>query len=298
MMEVFKSIKRTPYQSFASFLILFFTLSMSLFFFNLIAFFYGMLSYVEAKPQVTVYFQTQVTEDEIFKIRDEISQGGKASEIKYVSKTDALSIYKELHKNNPLLLEMVSADILPASLEIFAKRPEYLSDIAEYLKKQKGVDEVQFQKNIVEQLLKLTNILRKVSMFLFIFLLLISFIVLMTTTAFKIALKKQEIELLNLLGASNFYIRKPFLMDGIFFGFSAGTLSFAVYYLTFLYFKPFLESYLAGIPHLSFYNLSSLGLYVWPPSLNFIGLTYLIIIASGMMIGFIGNLLATSKFIK
>lgn len=298
MIEVIRSIKRTPYQSLASFLILFFTLFLSLFFFNLIAFFYGMLSYVEAKPQVTVYFQTQTPEDEIFKIRDEITAGGKASEIKYVSKSDALNIYKELHKSNPLLLEMVSADILPASLEIYAKKPEYLSEIAEYLKHQKGVDEVQFQKNIVEQLLKLTNVLRKVSMFIFAFLLFMSFIVLMTTTAFKIALKKQEIELLNLLGASSFYIRKPFLLDGIFFGFLSGTFSFIIFYLIVLYFSPFLQSYLAGIPKLSFYNLESLGLFVWPPSANFIAFTYLIIIFAGMLIGLIGNLLATSKFIK
>lgn len=298
MNEVLKSIKRTPYQSMASFLILFFTLFMTLFFFNLISFFYGMLSYVEAKPQVTVYFQAQTAEDSIFNIRDKIAASGKASEIKYVSKKEALKIYKDLHKNNPLLIEMVSSDILPASLEIYAKKPQYLFDIAESLKKEKGVDEVQFQKNIVDQLLMLTNILRKVSMFIFGFLLLISFVVLMTTTAFKIALKKKEIELMKLLGASNFYVRKPFLLEGIFFGFISATIAFIFFHLIVFYLQPFLTSYLAGIPRLAFYNLDSMGLYVWPPSLNFVLLSYVIIVIAGMFIGFIGNMFATSKFIK
>ena len=69
-----------------------------------------------------------------------------------MSKDEALQIYKDLNKNNPLLLEMVTAEILPASLEVYATKPEYLSEIAEFLKKQQGIDEVVFQKNIVDKL--------------------------------------------------------------------------------------------------------------------------------------------------
>src|SRR4030066_996098 len=136
MKEILTSIRRTPYQSLSSFLILFFTLFLSLFFFNLTSFFNGILSYVETRPQVTVYFKDATSQEDIFKLRDEISSTGKTLSIKYVSKEEALKIYKELNKNNPLLLEMVTADILPASLEIYASKPEYLSQIAEFLKKQ------------------------------------------------------------------------------------------------------------------------------------------------------------------
>ncbi len=298
MSEILKSIKRAPYQSLASFSVLFFTLFLSLFFFHLTSFFYGILSYVETKPEVTVYFDTKTQEKEIFKIRDTVLKSGKAADIKYVSQKDALQIYRDLNRDNPLLLEMVSADILPPSLGIYAKRPEFLSQIAEYLKKQPGVDEVEFQKNIVDKLLLVTMILRRVAMFVFLFLIFISFVVLITTTAFKIALKKDEIELLQLLGASNGYIRKPFLFEGIFFGFSAATLSFSVFYLIYFYFQPFLNSYLTGIPKLSFYNLSGYDLYVWPQSLNYVAFSYAITVIFGVVIGFCGNLLATSKYIK
>lgn len=298
MNELLKSIKRMPYQSLASFLILFFTLFLALFFFNLTSFFYGILSYIEAKPQVTVYFQTQTSENDIFKIRDAIIKSGKTATVKYISKEEALKIYQELNKNNPLLLEMVSADILPASLEINAKKPEYLSEIAEYLKKSPGVDEVEFQKNIVDRLLLVTNILRKTSTFIFVFLVLVSFMVLMTTTAFKIALKKDEIELLRLLGASIFDVRKPFLLEGVFFGFCGGTFAWVVFFLAYLYLQPFLRSYLYGIPRLAFYQLSQYNLYVWPPSLHYLVLTYLLTIFFGMLIGLVGNYLSTSKYIK
>jgi cell division transport system permease protein len=298
MNKLFQSIKRTPYQSLASFFILFFTLFLALFFFNLTAFFYGILSYVEAKPQVTVYFQTQIPENDIFKARDAIIKSAKASAVKYISKKEALKIYQELNKNNPLLLEMVSADILPASLEINAKKLEYLSEIAEFLKKNPGVDEVVFQKNIVDRLLIVTNILRKTSAFIFIFLMFVSFMVLMTTTAFKIALKKDEIELQRLLGASIFYVRKPFLAEGLFFGFLGGTFAWFVLSIIFYYLQPFLNSYLYGVPQLSFYQLSQYNLYIWPPSLQYFGFIYLLTVFFGMLIGFIGNYLSTSKYIK
>jgi cell division transport system permease protein len=292
------SIRRTPYQSLASFLILFFTLFLSLFFFNLTSFFNGVLSYVETKPQVTVYFQTSTKEDEISKVKQDIDATGQALSIKYISKQDALKIYQNLNKNNPLLLEMVSADILPASLEIYAKSPEYLLKIADMVKKEPGVDEVVFQRDIVDKLLSLTNVLRKVSIFILAFLIIIAFIVLMTTSAFKIALKKDEIELLQLLGASKFYVQWPFLYEGMAFGWMSGTLAFVVYYAIFFSVQASLSGYLSGIGRLEFFGMGAEGLFVWPPSSNFIVLSYVITILFGMLIGFIGNYLSTSKYIS
>ncbi|MCR4334894.1 MAG: permease-like cell division protein FtsX [Patescibacteria group bacterium] len=298
MKDIITSIRRTPYQSLTSFLILFFTLFLSLFFFNMTSFFNGILSYVETRPQVTVYFQDKVEESDIFKIRDQVSATGKTTSIKYVSKDEALQIYKDLNKNNPLLLEMVTAEILPASLEVYATKPEYLSQIAEFLKKQNGIDEVVFQKNIVDKLVGLTTVLRRISVFVLFFLLIISVIVLMTTTAFKIALKKDEIELMTLLGASKSYVRKPFILEGVFFGVASGTLAFLFFYLIFLYFNTFFKSYLAGIPTLPFYNLGGINIYVWPPSLNFVLLSYFAVILFGAGIGFVGNYISTTKYIK
>lgn len=298
MKELLTSIRRTPYQSLASFLILFFTLFLSLFFFNIVTFFYGILSYVEGKPQVTVYFQNQTKDGDIKKIKKEIEATEKTNSVKYVSKQEALKIYRDLNKSNPLLLEMVSADILPASLEVYAKRPTYLAEIADYLKKQSGVDEVVFQKDIVDRLVTLTTILRRVSLFIFLFLVTISFIVLMTTTAFKIALKKDEIELIRLLGASKLYVQKPFLLEGSLFGASAATLAFMIFYGAFFYFSPFLGSYLSGIPSLPLFNLGNLNLYVWPPSINFILASFSLTVLSGVLIGLFGNFLSTSKYIR
>lgn len=297
MKEIFTSLRRAPYQSLAAFLVLFFTLFLSVILFVSLSFLYGFLGYVETRPQVTVYFQTKTPEKEIFGLRDNLLNSGKVLSIKYVSKTDAFKIYQDINKDNPLLLEMVSADILPASLEIYAKRPEFLPELAAYVKKQMNVDEVNFQKDIVDRLLTLTDILRKVTVSFFIFLILMSILVLTTTTHFKIAMKKDEIELLRLLGASKSYIKKPFLLEGVFLGFSAAGISSLLLSGILFYFNPFLNSYLKGIPSLAL-PIPYYSLVVWPINLPFLLIMFATSALFGISIAIISTLLATDKYLK
>lgn len=297
MRDIFTSVRRTPYQSLAAFFILFFTLFLSSILLISVSFFYGLLGYVETRPQVTVYFQTNTTENEIFKIRDLINNSGKVASIKYVSKDQAYKIYKDLNKNNPLLLEMVSADILPASLDIYAKKPEYLPEIAAYLKKQPGVDEVNFQKDIVNRLLSITDILRKATFIFLFFLIALSISVLTTTTLFKVALKKEEIELMKLLGASNFYIKKPFFMEALIFAFFASVCSFLVTLGIILYIDSFFTSYLKGIKSLilttDFFKLT-----VWPINFLFLFIVFVLSTLFGIVIATSATQLATQKYLK
>lgn len=298
MNDIFTSIRRTPYQSLGSFLILFFTMFLSLFFFNLTSFFHGMLEYVETRPQVIIYFDANTEEQAILQLKDQLEQSPKTQSVSYVSQKEALKIYRDLNKDNPLLLEMVSAQILPASLEVYATEPKYLAEIAQRVKDIEIVDEVNYQELIVEKLVTLTTILRRISIGLLMFLILISMVVLLATTAFKIAIKRDEIEVLQLIGATKGYIRKPFLVEGMLFGWSSATFAFILFYGIFLYFQPFLGSYLSGIPRLAFFNMAHLNLYVFPPTLEYIALTYILVTFFGMMLGYIGNHLATSKYIK
>lgn len=297
MKEVLLSIKRTPYQSLASFLVLFFTVFLSMVLFISLTFLYGLLNYLETKPQVTVYFKSNTPENNIFKIRDELSQSGKILSIKYISQKEAFKIYQEANKDNPLLLEMVSADIFPPSLEIYAKKPIFLPEIAEYLKKQGDVDEVQYQKDLVDQLLSLTNFIRKGSLIFFIYLLTMSILVLTTTTLFKIALKKDEIELLKLLGASKSFIRRPYVKEGLFMGFITSLFSFLIIVGLFFYFLPFLKEYFIDVPNLHL-NLGMINFNIWPLNIYFFAFVYLLSLIFSCAITTISSYLATDKYLK
>lgn len=297
MNQVITSIKRTPYQSLASFSVLFFTLFLSIFVIFTISVLYGLLGYVETRPQVTVYFKNETPENDIFKIRDELVNSNKVLSIKYVSKNDAFKIYKELNKDNPLLLEMVTADILPASLEIYAKKPEYLPEIADMIKNRPGVDEVDFQKVIIERLISLTNTIKIGSLIFFIFLVFNALITLLSIGHFKIALKKDEIELNKLLGASNFYIQKPFLQEGLFFGIVSSLVAFAIFAGIILYLEPFLISYMKGISNLAI-DFDFFKLTVWPINPLFLSAVLGITMVFGIIISAISSLMATKKYLK
>lgn len=297
MREILTSIRRTPYQSLSAFLILFFTLFLSSMLFVSLTFLYSSLNYLETKPQVTVYFQTKTPETQIFKVRDELMNSGKVLNIKYTNQNEAFNIYKQDNKDNPLLLEMVSADILPPSLEIYAKKPIFLPEIAEYLKKQGDIDEVQYEKNIVEKLLVLTNTIRKTSLIFFSYLILMSIVVLTTIILFKIALKTSEITLLKLIGATNFYIRKPYIMESLFLGLTASLLSFGIFSLLALYFNPFLQSYLKGITTLSV-DVFNYQLVIWPLNYVFFAIVFISISFFGAVIASLASYIATNKYLK
>jgi len=297
MKEIWTSIRRTPYQSLSAFLILFFTLFLSLMLFVSLTFLNSILSYLETKPQVTVYFQTKTPETQIFKVRDELMNSGKVLNLKYISKNEAFNIYKQLNKDNPLLLEMVSADILPPSLEIYAKKPIFLPEIAEYLKKQGDIDEVQYEKDIIDKLLILTNTIRRTSLIFFSYLIIMSILVLITMILFKIALKESEITLLRLIGATNFYIRKPYITESLFLGITASVLSFGIFALLVLYFNPFLQSYLKGITTLSV-DVFNYQLIIWPLNYIFFTIVFISTLIFGAIIASAASYIATNKYLK
>lgn len=296
MNDIITSLRRAPYQTFAAMSILFFTLLMSGLIFISLTFIQGLLGYVETRPRVIVYFQIKAEEEEIFAVRDELQDSGLINEIKYISKSDAYDIYKEFTKNDPLLLEMTSPEILPASLEIDAKDPSTLPEIATALKGKKGVDEVQFQKDIVDNLLRLTSNIRRISLIFFGYLIFVSVIVLTVTTSFKIALKKDEISLLKLLGAGNFYIRKPFIQESVFLGLIAATIANTLLISLLLGLNSLLNGYLSGIPTLSV-NLLGFGLQVWPFNLAFALATILITTFFSLVITLIASLSATNRYL-
>lgn len=297
MNQILTSIRRTPYQSLSAFLILFFTLFLTLILFVSLTFLYGTLNYLETKPQVTVYFQTKTPETQIFKVREELMNSGKVLNIKYISKNEAFNIYKQLNKDNSLLLEMVSADILPPSLEIYAKKPIFLPEIAEYLKKQGDIDEVQFEKDIIEKLLVLTNTIRKSALIFFGYLILMSIVVLTTMILFKIALKESEITLLRLIGATNSYIRKPYVLESLFLGMTASILSFSIFSIIVLYFHSFLQSYFRGIATLSV-DVFNYSLVIWPLNYIFFAIVFVSISVFGAVIASVASYIATNKYLK
>jgi cell division transport system permease protein len=280
-----KQIRRTPYQALTAVFIMMLTfLSITVFSFLV----FGssiVINYFESKPQVTAFFKDEASQEEIKQLENNLRQTGKISEVRFVSKKEALEIYREQNKDDPLLLDLVTEDILPASLEISTEKIDDLGSVSDALKGSPIVSEVIYQKDIVSTLSKWTNAVRIIGTSVIVVLALVSIFIMMMVIGFKVAQKRDEIEIMKLLSATNWYIRTPFMLEGIFYG-AIGTLfGWLIATAGLLYATPYLESFLKGIPLLPVSPLFLLAL-----------LAAELIIAIGL--GVLASFLAVLRYLK
>jgi cell division transport system permease protein len=244
---VSKYIRRSPYQALSAMSI------MSLTFFAISVFAIltivsiRFISYFETRPQLTIFFKESATKNEITELTTQLQNTGKTSSVNYVSKEEALKIYKQQNKSDPLLLDLVTADILPASIEVQAVQAGDLTSLAQVVKGSPIVEEVVFQKDIVDTLIAWTSALRRVGIAVIAILLIVSTLVIVTIIGIKITIRRDEIETMRLLGASNWFIRAPFLLEGAFYGFIGSVVGGLISTGLFYYFQPGLEAFLRGV---------------------------------------------------
>lgn len=287
-------MRRSPYQATAAILTMFLTLLLAgIFFIASIASVY-ILQFFESKPQITVFFNDKAGATDAAALRKSLEETGKTASMKFVSKEDALKIYREQNKNDPLLLEMVTADILPASLEVTATDPKYLAELEPVIKGAQGVDEVVFQKDVVNALIAWTQAIRLVGGILAGLLALDSILIVMTVIGMKIALKKNEIEILTLVGASPWYIRAPFILEGGFYGITAAVVSSVIILGLIIWLQPFLLSFLGTIPVIHAILISPTSAPFLISSAAFTGA----LVLTGFILGGVGSLIAVSRYIK
>jgi len=278
-------IRRSPYQALAAIGIMTLTFFLSTLIILVAAGSQALLHYFETRPQVTAFFKDEVKMDEVEKLKEKLNQTGKIKSLKYVSKEEALEIYKEQNKSDPLLLEMVTANILPASLEVSTTDITYLGEIAQILRQEPGVEEVVFQEDVIKTLKNWTDTIRKIGLALIGFLGVVSFLVVLVIIGMKVALRKKEVEILQLIGATNWFIRAPFVFEGIFYGLVGAVLGWGAGILLLMYSTPFLVEFLAGIP-------------ILPVPLVFILAILGGEVLVGIIIGTLGSLLAVKRYLK
>lgn len=278
-----QQIFRSPFQSFAAIMVV--TLSL---FLICASVFLGLgldttLKYFEAKPQVSAFLRDEIKSEEIELLKDKVNGLGGVSGIEYISKEGALKIYQEQNKDKPLLLEMVTEKTLPASLEITTGNLGDLKKVAELLKQEPMVEDVIFQEDVVASLSKWLVTLRTGALAFGGYLVAMSILVVLVILGMKVSQRREELEILKLLGASNWYIRRPFLFEGMIYGAIAALFSWVLIYAIILIETPYLSAFLSGIivfPLPLILLLSILG-----------GL-----VLTGTFIGLIGGWLAVARF--
>lgn len=242
--HTWRHLRRSPFQS----LIAMVTMTISFLILTIFIFFNSGLNSVlnnfNTKPEITIFLKDGLDKPTLELAQSEITSIPDIREVRYISKEKALELYKDLNKNNPLLTEMVTASILPASFEVSAYNPKVLEAVAQkFTAKSNIVDEIVYQKDLIESIMGWTNMLKKVAIITISFFGLVAFFVTSVVIGLKITNRKDEINTSRLLGASLFYVKKPFLMEGIIYGIFGSITGFSITFSVVMYFKSTLNSF-------------------------------------------------------
>lgn len=273
-------------------LITIFTITLALLIISLFMLFYvnmeGTIDKWSSKVAVTVYFDTEPASQELAALRNRISLLPGTETIKYVSRDEALKTFRSRLKGQESLLEGVAADILPSSFEITLKKDFRSNDnvnlYVNRLKHVQGVGEVQYGEEWVDKFLAFFQFVRLLGLMIATFLVLTVLFIVSNTIKLTVLARQDELEILALVGATPFFIKAPFLIEGVLQGVVGSLLAVAI--LTAGYY-----SLLANAANFLSFNPADAGLIFLP--LPYIAL----LICGGAILGFIGSLVSLKKLI-
>lgn len=288
-------IRRSPFQALAAT----FVLSLTFFVATLVAVLgYSsskLITYFETRPQVIAFLKDSATESDIANLQHKLESDLRVKEIKYVSKEEALSIYKKATSDNPLLGELVSPSIFPASLEFSVKDLSFAQSVIDEVKGESIVDSVGFTaalggesslKEVVSRLRTITAYVR-IGGIIFVGMLgLTSFIVLLIIISMRIATRREEVEILDLIGATKAFIRSPIIIEALIYAGAGVILGWIIAFIMILYLAPSAVTYFGEIPVLP---RDTLGIF------ELFGIILGFEVVFGAILAFGGSLFAISR---
>lgn len=175
--------------------------------------------------QVEVFLLDDTTEADARLLMDEIKKQDGVSGIEYRSKAEALEILKQRWGESGYMLDSLGNNPLPASILISVDSLDNAGDVARFAGTLEGVDDIQYYQETVDKLTKITNFLQIGALIIMIFLVVVSVVVVSNTVKLTVFARAKEIRIMKYVGATNWFIRGPFLAEGIIIGVLAALIS-------------------------------------------------------------------------
>jgi cell division transport system permease protein len=251
------------------------------------------MKYVQDKIDIRVYFKSDVTESVMKDFRTEVTRYKEVKSADYISKDRALSEFKVTNSNKPDILKAIEAvedNPLLASVNIKAINPEQYDIIAKSIENssfRENIASVNYQqyKLVIDRFNATLKTLRKTGAFLFILFSLIAILITFNVIRMTIFNHGTEIEIMRLVGASNNFIRLPFVFEGVIYGIVAAVIAIALLFPIVKIVTP----YVVGSTYVQVIQ-SDFGKYFL--------LIFIVQIVLGTLLGVISSLLAIRRYLK
>ena len=261
-------------------------------------FFDAFIQGLQDKVDVSVYFKVGAGEEDILSIKKSLEALPAVNKVTYLSDAEALAAFKTRHEGDALTLQALDelgANPLGAVLNIQAKDPSQYQAIATFLKEDSAlsggpstiIDRINYFDNKVA-IDRLTNIIRaaeQLGFALSAILITISVIIAFNTIRLAIFISKEEISVMRLVGASNKYVRGPFVISGILYGLFSGLVTLVIFYPLTRWVGEYTASLFSGINFFTYYT-------------SHFGEFFLIIVGSGVVLGAVSSYLAVRRYLK
>ena len=283
--EVCISIKRNNWMSFASIS----TVAVSLFvlgmFLIIVLNMNRMASMLESQVQINVYLDDKLKGSEIDDLEDDLKKMQGIESVQYVSREDAIVRLRERLGDQKYLLDALGdKNPLPNAFEVTVKQPMMVETAAKAIEKFGGVESVKYGQDVVEHLFDMTRLVRIFGFTLMLLLAGATLFIISNTIRLTVFARRKEIAIMKYVGATDWFIRWPFLLEGVVLGFFGGVLASIA-----------LRSIYGLITAKVYSTLAFLPLIPQYPFVNFISL---VMVLSGMGIGALGSTISLKRFLK
>lgn len=244
-----------------------------------------MAAYLENQVEMTVYLKDGIQTHDVMKVGARLKQMTGLKEISFTNKDQALAEFKNRMGDQSELLDSMNGNPLPASYRTSFQSPEQLQEAVNIVKNYPEVDSVQYGQDIIEQLYKLAQIIRIGGVVLILFLAGAELFIISNTIRLTVFARRREIQIMKYVGATNGFIRWPFLFEGMVIGFIGSGISAALLWTLYSMMQEEIKA--AGLVFIPLLSLYPFMMYV-----------SLFLLASGIIIGGLGSAISLRKYMK
>lgn len=248
---------------------------------------------VQDKVNVSIYFNSTVDEADILNAKKDLEKYSEIKSVDYISRENALEDFKENNADEPVILQSLNElgdNPLLASLVVKATSPDKYDMIVNYVNNASFKDEisrVNYAKNkdLIDKLNSIVSSIRKVGIILAVIFALISILITFNTIRLTIYTQRKSIEVMRLVGASNSFIRLPFIFEGIIYGVLAAVISMLLLFISIKSVNPYISGLTGNNGLVAFYAGNFWMLF----------LTQALI---GVILGVVSSWIAMRKYLK
>ena len=245
-------------------------------------------SFVEDKIELKAILELDVEYEEIIEIKEQLESNEMIGTIIYESKEEALEKFsQQIGDRKDLISGLEENNPLQNSFILTIKDPSQAGEIAKSIERIKGVEEVKYGEEIVDKVLKSTRFIRSLTLIVTVILAIISIFIISNTIKLTVYGRKKEISIMKYVGATNWYVRWPFLIEGAILGLIGALLALLILGYSYYYFT--------GMAQHTALSIISNSLVPAGQMINQIKWYFVI---GGLSIGVIGSILSMRKFLK